>query len=787
MKLQHILFLLFCLSGRAYTQSDYSKVKINLIGKDISTLAKAGIEVDHGYFAPGKCLINDFSKEEIAKIRSLGYEMEVLIDDVVSYYSDPNRANQQLALSSGVALCDQNELELYQTPLNYHYGSMGGYLTWDELLVELDSMAMLYPDLVTVKTPIGIQSLEGREIYWLRISDNATVDEDEPEVLYTALHHAREPNSLSQMIFYMWYLLENYAEDPEIKQLVDATEMYFIPCINPDGYVFNQKNQPDGGGLWRKNKRLIGPQLFGVDLNRNYGYLWGLDDEGSSAHPGDQTYRGVSEFSEPETQAVKEFCEAHAFKIALNYHTYGNLLIHPWGYNDQPTEDNEIFKTIGREMTKENDYLLGTGKETVGYIVNGDSDDWMYGEELSKSKIFSMTPEVGNAQDGFWPARDRIDILNKSALHQNLVAAQALHPWLTIEEKIKSEFIFDRDGTIVWDLSNFGLEDGDFTVKFYTEPSNVLLLVKEESFRLNSMQQREISMPFYIDDPIVSGSEVDFIVEVNSGEFSYRSRFRKTLALGERVEVLNDRIKNLDNFLVTTSWGISDQIYLSLPGSLADSPEGDYAPNARAIVTLNTPIDLSDAIQAHVRFDALWQIEKDYDYAQILASSDGLNFSPLCGFFTKPGSADQALDEPLYDGVSLGWVQESMSLEDYLGEKEVFLRFVFMSDQAVELRGIYIDNLLIEKITGRVTATEDVNSLSGLRISPNPVDNQLLIETENTAVECVLYDLTGKPLIRQSIAKDQTLIETGMLSSGVYMLRIYLKNGGIVTKKLIKI
>ena len=139
--------------------------------------------------------------------------------------------------------------------MNYEDGSMGGYLTYDELLATLDEMVNLYPNLITARAPIGnILTHENRPIYWLRLSDNPNVEEAEPEVLYTALHHAREPNSLSQMVFYLWYLLENYDSDPEVKYLVDNTAMYFIPCINPDGYIYNETNDPNGGGLWRKNK-----------------------------------------------------------------------------------------------------------------------------------------------------------------------------------------------------------------------------------------------------------------------------------------------------------------------------------------------------------------------------------------------------------------------------------------------------------------------------------------------------------------------------------------------------
>ncbi len=779
------ILLLFCLGAMAQTK--YSKVKIDLINKDIRVLAKAGLEVDHGYIAPGKCLINDFSAKELEKIKSLGFEYEIIIDDVQAFY----RSRSSLAASpeSGEqALCDLNEPDQYITPKNYSGGSMGGFLTWDELLLELDSMSLLYPQLITPKTPIGINSLEDRPIYWLRISDNPQVNEEEPEVLYTALHHAREPNSLAQMIFFMWYLLENYDKDPEIKQLVDHTELYFIPCINPDGYVFNQQIEPNGGGLWRKNKRMIGPQLFGVDLNRNYDFKWGLNDEGSSPHPGDQTYRGESAFSEPETQAVKEFCEQHEFGVILNYHTFGNLLIHPWGFEDTPTEDDDVFKKIGYEMTKENNFLLGTGIETVGYRVNGDSDDWMYGEQTSKNKSFSYTPEVGSSLDYFWPHPNRIDFLNKSCMYQNLTAARVLNPWLGVDEIEKSEFVFDRDGNITWRLTNLSLQAREYTVKIKSASGNILFLVNERSYNLDPMEEVELTVPYYIQEEIPSGAAIQFIVEVSSEGFEFTHTFDKLLALGERVELVNDRINDLENFTVTSNWGISDQIYRSLPGSLADSPDGNYSPNAHSVITLAEPIDLSDAIQAHLSFDALWEIEKDYDYAQVLASSDNNNFEPLCGFYTNTGTENQAKDEPVYDGISQAWVKENINLEKFLGEKEVWLQFLFKSDQAVQLKGIYIDNIKVEKITGRVVSTKELNN-NTISIQPNPTEDSFILNINQNddfvARSVQLFNALGKLVLERTVANGQNTIAVDHLQAGIYKLRIVDLTGRSVTKSLL--
>ena len=83
--------------------------------------------------------------------------------------------------------------------------------------------------------------------------------------------------------------------------------------------------------MWRKNMRDNSDGSLGVDLNRNYGHQWGVDDDGSSGLGNAETYRGKAVFSEPETQAIRDLCKVKRFSLAMNYHSYGNLLIHPWG------------------------------------------------------------------------------------------------------------------------------------------------------------------------------------------------------------------------------------------------------------------------------------------------------------------------------------------------------------------------------------------------------------------------------------------------------------------------
>ena len=164
----------------------------------------------------------------------------------------------------------------HPAPENFHLGSMGGYLTYDEVLAELDAMALQFPEIFKAKAPVStFETHEGRPIYYVKISDNPGVYETEPAVLLASLIHSNEPVSVMQTVYFMWYLLENYYSDPEIRYLVDHSELYILPVVNPDGYVSNCVNFPNGGGTRSKNGRPTGGPNPGVDLDRNFGYAWG--------------------------------------------------------------------------------------------------------------------------------------------------------------------------------------------------------------------------------------------------------------------------------------------------------------------------------------------------------------------------------------------------------------------------------------------------------------------------------------------------------------------------------
>lgn len=394
---KNIIFLsLLLIFSMAFSQKEirYMRAKVFCNESELQRMVVIGIDIDHLSEMTKEYIIGEFSDWEMAQIRALSLKTQILIDDMVAYYQDRNLQSNHAHKSTTVV------------PNGFNYGSMGGFLTMNQVEQELDSLFLQYPNLFSQKISIG-NSYENRPIWMIKMSDNPDIDENEPEALYVGLHHAREAITIAELLYFMQYLAEKYGTDPEITYLLQNRELYFVPVLNPDGYVYNEIQNPLGGGMWRKNRHVTSDSTVGIDLNRNYGFEWAFDDLGSNPLKNAETYRGDAPFSEPETQVIRAFCQSRQFKTALNGHSYSNRLLYPWGHQPLTCPDDALFTLQAGLMTQYNAYTSGQ-PPIILYAVNGDSNDWMYGEQTEKGKIMAMTPETGTQSDGFWPIQARI-------------------------------------------------------------------------------------------------------------------------------------------------------------------------------------------------------------------------------------------------------------------------------------------------------------------------------------------------------------------------------------------
>jgi carboxypeptidase T len=691
--MKRILFTFFLcvvfLSLSLAEQPRYSRVKI-FPDRDLSELGVLGLPMDNMEFKPGEYLLGEYSEHELKKLDAAGVPYEVLIWDMAYFYRARNEGVDKAEVEA--AMRQKRPGRRYQTPANFTLGSMGGFHTNAEVMQDLDLMKILYPDLISTRQPISETKTthECRPVYWVRISNDPEQLQDKPRVLYTGLTHAREPASMQQMLFQMWYLLENYGSDPEITYLVDNTEMYFIPVVNPDGYIYNQTTHPHGGGMHRKNMRVNAPNDFGVDLNRNFGYQWGYDNVGSSPNTWSNVYRGPAPFSEPETQMLKEFAETYNFKLALNNHTYSDLLIYPWGYTNQLTPDGDVFVEFAKLLTRENNYTYGTVYETLHYFANGVSDDWFYGEQETKDKVFAFTPEAGSPADGFWPATYRIEDICAGHTGMNLYLARLALPYAEIVSN-GAKNVKQRDFYYPVEITSFGLDTpATFTVSI--NPLSPLItdvgapLVFED---MGLLEIRKDSIRLELHPATFDGLLFDFEVVLDNGLFAWRDTVAR--AFGWPNYIVFDDFENDDNW-VSDTWGLATNYYISEPHSMTDSPGGNYPNNYNAVLDLAQPVDLTNYSMAYAEFYTRWDIERNYDYAQFLVSDDGgLNWTPMPGQFTQIGTTHQDTGQPLYHGAQNAWVLEQVSLDDFLG-KEILLRFRLVSDHTITRDGFYFDN-----------------------------------------------------------------------------------------------
>jgi len=278
------------------------------------------------------------------------------------------------------------------------------YSNYTDVELTLTAFQASYPHILSVndigdswETTAGSGN---RDILAVKISDNVAVDEDEPELLIMALHHAREWPTTEIAMQFVQSMIVGYGTDARISWLVDNREIWVIPVVNPDGLDYAMSVDD----MWRKNRRDIesSPE-FGVDLNRNYNGSengdpagdWG--GVGSSDDPASEVYCGAAPFSEPELQAVRDFVDSHDFQIGIDFHSYGELVLWPWCYNSNITADNEDLIRIGNELAAVNGYTATQGIDL--YPTTGDSTDWLYGH----SNIFAYCIEVGSNTDGFHP------------------------------------------------------------------------------------------------------------------------------------------------------------------------------------------------------------------------------------------------------------------------------------------------------------------------------------------------------------------------------------------------
>ncbi|HEX6422133.1 MAG TPA: M14 family metallopeptidase, partial [Acidimicrobiales bacterium] len=271
------------------------------------------------------------------------------------------------------------------------YGGAGG------LKQEFEQIAADNPGITKLVT-IG-QSVEGQDIVALKVTRKAeqTRDGKRPATLFVGAQHAREWITPEMVRRLAHHVVDGYGSDATVTDLVDMTELWFVPVANPDGYDWTFE---PGQRMWRKNLAdnngdgQITPG-DGVDPNRNFATKWGYDNEGSSPEGGSETYRGTAPASEPETQALDGLMDRVGFEFLINYHSAAELLLYGTGWQvATPSPDDAVYEAMAGDDAEPAVPGYDPDISAELYTTNGETTEHAH----STYGTLAFTPEMSTCQ-----------------------------------------------------------------------------------------------------------------------------------------------------------------------------------------------------------------------------------------------------------------------------------------------------------------------------------------------------------------------------------------------------
>jgi carboxypeptidase T len=746
-----LLGLLGAFSSSA--QEKYSRVRIYFDAANPSAQKQfihGKLQVDHCSHE-NNAFIVEISKSEVDLLKASPYRYDILVDDIVEYFKTSNDVSrffesEQNNRMSFVTSCEQVS-NIITTPPAFGPGSMGGYYTYAEMVSAIGYLFDNYPSIVDTFS-IG-RTHQNNNIWCVKISDNANIDENEPEALFNGLQHAREAITGTSLIFFMQYLAQNYSSNIKVQEVVNSREIFIIPCSNPDGYLYNQSIAPSGGGNWRKNRRNNGGGIFGVDMNRNYGVDWANCNPPISGDPtacgsgstSSDTYWGPSSFSEPETGAIRSFVLSRNFKVAVDQHSNGAYYSLPFGrpsLHVMNANDALVYTYTPALMGMYNCHRAGNSPQSVGYEVAGGYKDWMLVGDIgvgSKQKIYGLTGEANGGS--FWPLAPEILPLCKELCFQDIQAAITAGSYADIQDLSDITLPVGLSGSLGFLVRRVGATDAPITVSMI--PIQNITPVGSP-VTINSLANyhdtHNGSISYTLPSGMTSGQRVRFIWRVQTGGITTDDTITKFYS---PVPILYDDMESGTagtNWTITGAWGYTNpgSGYNGAGRALSESPTGNYTANitgTNSTVTWNQTIDLSNATAAYLSFWVRHRTENCRDNLRIqISTNGGGSYTNVCGKNTISENFSALASQPGLTGIRENWTRELVDLSSFIGSNNVRLRFRFNSNPhdpaddyyRQEDDGFYLDNVRLMKSTSPLsTLPVDFLSFSGKLLSNGTV------------------------------------------------------------------
>ncbi len=350
------LFLITATATAEWHFFDKKLARTEIFSKsDIQLLVKEDLDIGS---VRGNVVYLYLDENQIKTVRSLGYDVEFIPDPAREYFQELRERTRG----------SENELD--------------EYFTHTELTDELTDIEALYPDICNLFS--AGESIQGNELWVMEISDNVTIEEDEPEFFYIATIHGNEPIGESTCVDFIRYLTENYPADEQVQHLVDDTHIYIMPLMNPDGY--------HAGSRFNAN---------GYDLNRNFPDR--IDDP-----------YNTGEGRQQETQVLMDFFATHSPIHAGVFHTGALVMNYPYDGNPERESvytacpDDEWYIEVSLAYSIENEPMYtnwefenGISNGADWYDIYGGIQDWSY----TWMGCRNVTIELSNT---YWPNENEL-------------------------------------------------------------------------------------------------------------------------------------------------------------------------------------------------------------------------------------------------------------------------------------------------------------------------------------------------------------------------------------------
>jgi len=702
------------------------------------------------------------------------------------------------------------------------FGDRGVYHTYAQI-GQILYQAMIDHPAIADTFIIG-NTVQGRPIYGIRISDNVGSEEAEPEVRLASTMHGNEPPGLEMLLYLVEFLTNEYGTDADATFLVNNFELHIIPCINPDGRV--------AGTRYNAN---------GVDLNRNFPV-----PDGSIGDDGTYT-------EQIETIHFKNYGYDHHFVISENGHSGALVVNYPWDYTYTLAPDNNAIIKMSLEYSTYNlpmyngSFPQGITNGAQWYVVKGSLQDWSYHE----TGAIDVTIEYSNsfqppasALDSLWTIDNKQSFIHfiKSARYgvNGIVTGSdtglPLNAEITVAGITKRVFT-DPDFGDYYKLLDTGTYDISFAAAGYITktyygvsvvwgtPAVFNVVLDPIAYGDVSGYVREVGsgagLTASIEIRTYPGNQYVATVQssaANGGYYTvnlmygeYKFRVSATGHTTEERVVAVDEPSETEDFLLgivqeailfqddfeggaakwTGDWALTTESSHTPSHSMTDSPGGNYPANDSSVTTMAYSVDLSSAESCSLSFWAKWVIELNWDCVKLqISTNGGSTWTSIATNYTQPASGQgkqKPSGSPVFEGTQTAWVENRVDLSPWQTASDVRFRFVLLSDGSTQKDGFYFDDFVIkgvQVIVGVAGAPPAATHLLGNVPNPfNPATSIRFDLATDFAVDLLVYDPAGR-LVRtllsserlgagaHAISWDGRNDRGEAVSSGVYLFRM---------------